>query len=85
MPVIGSTMVNSSQPAISANASHFQRPSGIAFWRAPLPLIETYLLADLSSQRCIITSGIVTITRQTATAAIRWYDGVPSLLVSLYR
>ncbi|MNT84316.1 hypothetical protein D3C72_2243130 [compost metagenome] len=61
-----------SQPASSANASHFQRPSGMALLRAPLPLIDTYLLADLSSQRCIITSGMVTITRQTATAAIRW-------------
>ncbi len=71
MPEMGSTMVNTSQPNSSANASHFQRPSGMAFWRAPLPLIDTYLLADLSSQRCAITSGIVTITRQTATAAIR--------------
>ena len=31
------------------------------------------------------TSGNVTAMMHTATAAIRWYDGVPSLFVSLYR
>ena len=30
-----------------------------------------------------MTSGKVIATMHTATAAIRWYDGVPSLLVSL--
>jgi hypothetical protein len=72
MPDSGMIMVIISQPKISAKASHFQRPSGMALERAPLPLMETNLLADLSSQRCSITSGMVTITRHTATAAIRW-------------
>src|SRR5450830_965338 len=70
IPDNGTITVNSSQPAISANAIQRHLPSGSDFWRAPLPLIETYLLADFSNQRCSITSGMVTATRQTATAAM---------------
>ena len=71
MPDSGTNTVNISQAAMNAKAIHFHLPSGSGFWRAPLPLIDTYLLADFSSQRCISTSGSVTATRQTATAAIR--------------
>ena len=68
-----------------AAATQRQWPSGSGRWRPALPLTVTNLPAFLSRYRCSITSGNVTATMHTATAAIRWYDGVPSLLVSLYR
>ena len=37
MPVNGRMMVKISQPASRANASHFQRPSGLALLRALTP------------------------------------------------
>ena len=72
MPEIGSTMVKSSHKATIVSAIHFQPPSGNSFCRVALPFTETYLPEVLSSQRCSSTSGKVTATMHTATAAIRW-------------
>ena len=83
MPEMGTTMVNASHKATTSSATHFHPPSGSIFCRVALPLTDTYLPAVLRSQRCRSTSGKVTAMMHTATAAIRWYDGVPSLLVSL--
>ena len=72
MPEIGTTMVKTSHRATIASASHFQPRSGKSFCRVALPLTETYLPAVFRSQRCSKTSGKVTATMHTATAAIRW-------------
>ena len=78
------TLMNSQNPS-SPTAAHFHLPSGNSRMRPALPLIVAYRRAFCSSLRCSRTSGTVSATMQIATAAIKWYEGVPSLLVSLYR
>ena len=62
-----------------------QLPSGSGRWRAGLALDRDVLAAR--SQQVALQHHERKRDRDdaTATAAIRWYDGMPSLLVSLYR